>query len=189
MPIVPIRRWQIHQEPSTATPGSLLFSVTSRAPQRGIPRKVGRFVSDSKAGAYCQIALECGEKILVNHDKAGFKGGAGVTISQVNCLGLGDETVFQCDLESAAGKAAMAGLTTGLDPESVGATPLGAFVEHGQACGDFAAVKSKAAGLVGPTGAGQHVRAPVPRSSGKFTKPGAVPRAGLLVFRAVGRGA
>jgi len=37
--------------------------------------KVGRFVSDPKAGAYCQIVLDGGEKILVNHDKGGFKGG------------------------------------------------------------------------------------------------------------------
>ena len=37
--------------------------------------KVGRFVSDPKEGAYCQITLDSGEKILVNHDKGGFKGG------------------------------------------------------------------------------------------------------------------
>ena len=37
--------------------------------------KVGRFVTDPKAGAYCQIALDSGEKILVSHDKGGFKGG------------------------------------------------------------------------------------------------------------------
>ena len=37
--------------------------------------KVGRFVSDPKAGAFCQIALDSGEKILVSHDKGGFKGG------------------------------------------------------------------------------------------------------------------
>jgi hypothetical protein len=37
--------------------------------------KVGRFVSDPKAGAYCQVTLDSGEKIVVNHDKGGFKGG------------------------------------------------------------------------------------------------------------------
>jgi hypothetical protein len=37
--------------------------------------KVGSFVSDPKAGAYCQIVLDGGGKILVNHDKGGFKGG------------------------------------------------------------------------------------------------------------------
>jgi hypothetical protein len=37
--------------------------------------KVGRFVTDPKAGAYCQITLDSGEKIIVNHDKSGCKGG------------------------------------------------------------------------------------------------------------------
>jgi hypothetical protein len=36
--------------------------------------KVGRFVTDPKAGAFCQITLDSGEKILVSHDKGGFKG-------------------------------------------------------------------------------------------------------------------
>ena len=113
--------------------------------------KVGRFVSDPKAGAYCQIVLDSGEKILVNHDKGGFKGGR-LTISQVKWLGLGGETVFECDLDSAGGKAAMAGLTKGVDPGSARATPLGAFVEHVQHCKDIAAVKSKCAALVTATG-------------------------------------
>jgi hypothetical protein len=37
--------------------------------------KVGRFVVDPKAGAYCQLTLDSGEKLIVNHDKGGFKGG------------------------------------------------------------------------------------------------------------------
>jgi hypothetical protein len=115
--------------------------------------KVGRFVSDPKAGAYCQIVLDSGEKILVNHDKGGFKGGT-LSISQVKWLGLGGETVFQWNLEGAAGKAALAGLTQGVDPGSARATPLGAFVEHVRDCKDIAAVKSKCAGLVTLTGAG-----------------------------------
>jgi hypothetical protein len=115
--------------------------------------KVGRFVSDPKAGAYCQIVLDGGEKILVNHDKGGFKGGR-LTISQVKWLGLGGDTVFQCDLDSAAVKEAMAGLTKGVDPGSARATPLGAFVEHVRDCKDIAAVKSKCATLVTSTGVG-----------------------------------
>jgi hypothetical protein len=35
--------------------------------------KVGRFVTDPKAWAFCQIALDSGEKVLVSHDKGGFK--------------------------------------------------------------------------------------------------------------------
>jgi len=108
--------------------------------------KVGRFVTDPKAGAYCQIVLDGGEKILVNHEKGGFKGGR-LTISQVKWLGLGGDTVFECDLDGDAGKAALAGLTTGADPGSARATPLGAFVEYLKDCKDVAAVKSKCAGL------------------------------------------
>jgi hypothetical protein len=115
--------------------------------------KVGRFVSDPKAGAYCQIVLDGGEKILVNHDKGGFKGGT-LTISQVKWLGLGGETVFQCDLDSAIGRAAMTGLTKGVDPGSARATPLGAFVEHVRDCKDIAALKTKCAALVESTGTG-----------------------------------
>ena len=38
--------------------------------------KVGRFVTDPKAGVYCQITLDSGEKIIVNHDKGGSREGA-----------------------------------------------------------------------------------------------------------------
>ncbi len=114
--------------------------------------KVGRFVTDPKAGAYCQIALDSGEKVLVNHDKGGFKGGR-LTISQVKWLGLGGETVFECDLDSEAGKAALTRLTQGVDPGSARATPLGAFVEHVKDCNDVASVRSKCAALVASTGA------------------------------------
>ncbi len=114
--------------------------------------KVGRFVTDPKAGAYCQIGLDSGEKVLVNHDKGGFKGGR-LTISRVKWLGLGGETLFECDLDSAAGKAALAGLTRGVDSGSARATPLGAFVEYIKDCSDVAAVKSKCATLVTSTGA------------------------------------
>ncbi len=37
--------------------------------------KVGRFVTDPRAGAYCQITLGSGEKVIVNHEKGGFKRG------------------------------------------------------------------------------------------------------------------
>jgi len=36
--------------------------------------KVGRFVTDRRASAYCQITLDGGEKVVVNHEKGGFKG-------------------------------------------------------------------------------------------------------------------
>ena len=37
--------------------------------------KVGRFVIDPRAGSYCQIDLDDGKKILVNHEKSGPQGG------------------------------------------------------------------------------------------------------------------
>ena len=49
--------------------------------------KVGRFVTDPRAGAYCQITLDSGEKIIVNHEKGGFKGGL-LTIEVTKFLGF-----------------------------------------------------------------------------------------------------
>ncbi len=66
--------------------------------------KVGRFVTDPKAGAYCQIVLDSGEKILVNHDKGGFKGGT-VTVTQVKWMGLATgETFLRLDLDDPRGQ-------------------------------------------------------------------------------------
>ena len=64
--------------------------------------KVGRFVVDPKAGAYCQITLDSGEKIVVNHDKGGFKGGH-LTIEVPKFLGLSSERIFSCDLDAGEG--------------------------------------------------------------------------------------
>ena len=113
--------------------------------------KVGRFVIDPKEGAYCQIALDSGEKILVNHDKGGFKGGT-LTIARTKWMGLAGETFFTCDLDGPEGKAAIGRLTKGVDPQGARATPLGAFVEYVKDCGDVAAVKSKCASLMASPG-------------------------------------
>ena len=113
--------------------------------------KVGRFVTDPKAGAYCQIVLDSGEKILVNHDKGGFKGGR-LSISQIKWLGLGGETLFECDLDGVAGAAALAQLTKGVDAGSARATPLGAFVEYVKDCNDVVSLRSRCAALVRSTG-------------------------------------
>lgn len=59
--------------------------------------KVGRFVVDPKAGAYCHITLDSGEKIIVNHDKGRTKGGS-LTIEKTGWLGLGGERVFAGNL-------------------------------------------------------------------------------------------
>jgi hypothetical protein len=109
--------------------------------------KIGRFISDPAAGAYCQISLDSGEKLIVNHDKGGFKGGA-VSISQVKWLGLASgATVFKCDLGSEEGKAALARLTRDAPAGSAQATPLGAFVAFIKDCTSIAEVKARCAEL------------------------------------------
>ena len=59
--------------------------------------KVGRFVTDPKAGAYCQVTLESGEKLIVNHDKGGFKGG-NLTMEVTKWWG-GGTRIFHCNLD------------------------------------------------------------------------------------------
>jgi hypothetical protein len=109
--------------------------------------KVGRFITDPKAGAYCQIVLDSGEKITVSHDKGGFKGGR-LTIEAPKWMGISSDRVFECDLDSVAGKAALARLTQGVPPESARATPLGAFVEALRDCKSLDEVKTKCAAVV-----------------------------------------
>ena len=109
--------------------------------------KIGRFVSDPAAGAYCQVSLDSGEKILVNHDKGGFKGGS-ISITQVKWLGLASgESVFKCNLDSDEGKAMLARLTRDVPSGTVQATPLGAIVEHIKDCTSIADVKARCAEL------------------------------------------
>lgn len=108
--------------------------------------KVGPFVTDPRAGAYCQIQLDSGEKVIVNHDKGGFKGGH-ITIEVSKLMGFSSQRIFACDLDSPAGAAALGRLTAGA--QGVDATPLGAFVNHVKACPSVADVKSRCAALLG----------------------------------------
>ena len=112
--------------------------------------KVGRFVVDPKAGAYCEIALDSGEKVLVNHDKGGTKGGR-LTVEKKGWLGFGGERVFECDLDAEAARTALARLTQGVPADSARATPLGAFVDVVRACRSVDEVRSRCeAALAGP---------------------------------------
>jgi hypothetical protein len=107
--------------------------------------KVGRFVIDPKAGAYCQITLDSGEKIIVNHDKGGFKGGR-LTIEVSRLMGFSSERIFTCDLDTPEGAAALerlAGSAQGAD-----ATPLGAFVKYVSACRSVSDVKAGCVSLL-----------------------------------------
>jgi hypothetical protein len=109
--------------------------------------KVGRFVTDPKAGAYCQITLDSGEKILVNHDKGGVKGGH-LTIEKTGWFGFGGQRVFECDLDAASGRAAMARLTEGVPSDSARATPLGAVVEYVKDCKSVDELRTKCSALL-----------------------------------------
>jgi hypothetical protein len=112
--------------------------------------KIGTFVTDPKAGGYCRITLDSGQKIIVNHAEGGFKGGP-LTIEEVKWMGLGaGEMLFQCDLSSPAGKEILASVTRGAAPGSADATPLGAFVNYVKDCRSIADLKAKCSALPGP---------------------------------------
>ncbi len=108
--------------------------------------KVGRFVTDPRAGAYCQITLDSGEKVVVNHEKGGFKGGP-LTIEVSKFMGLSSDRVFTCDLDTPAGQRVLAELTRGAEPGSVAATPLAAAVELVRVAGTLAELKARCAAL------------------------------------------
>jgi len=107
--------------------------------------KVGRFVIDPRAGAYCQVTLDSGEKIIVNHDKGGFKGGR-LTIEMSKLMGFSSERIFTCDLDSPEGAAALGRLAGGA--QGAEATPLGAFVKYVSECKSVAELKTRCASLL-----------------------------------------
>ena len=107
--------------------------------------KVGRFVSDPRAGSYCDVVLDNGDKLLVNHSKGGFKGGW-LTIEKRKWLG--SEELFRCDLDSDPGKAVLLRLTRGASAGSLEATPLYAFVEFIRECKSAEDVKARCVPLL-----------------------------------------
>jgi hypothetical protein len=108
--------------------------------------KVGRFITDPKAGAYCQVTLDSGDKLIVNHARGGFKGGP-LTMETTKWWG-GGQRIVSIDLDSAAGKAALAKLTAGHPADSVLATPLGAFAELIKDAASVDDVKAKCEALL-----------------------------------------
>jgi hypothetical protein len=108
--------------------------------------KVGRFVTDPRAGSYCHVTLDGGEKVIVNHDKGGFKGGF-LTIEVSKFLGLSSDRIFACDLDSPAGRDVLSWLTRGAEPGSAAATPLGAGVQFVKDAGSLAELKARCAAL------------------------------------------
>jgi hypothetical protein len=91
--------------------------------------KVGRFVTDPRAGAYCQITLDSGEKIVINHSKGGFQGGV-LSIEILKFMGLSSDRLLSCDLDGPEGRAALARLIRDAASGSIEATPLAAFVRY-----------------------------------------------------------
>ena len=109
--------------------------------------KVGPFTIDPKAGAYCQIRLDSGEKVIVSHDKGGFKGGC-LSIEVSKLMGFSSDRIFSCELDTAEGRIALAELTRGAPNGHVDATPLGALVKYIKDCGSVALVKARCAALM-----------------------------------------
>jgi hypothetical protein len=90
--------------------------------------KVGRFVTDPKAGTYCHVRLDSGDKILVSHEKErGEVGHLAVEISK--WLGLGSTRICILDLDTAEGRASFLRVTAAV-PQRPEATPLEALVEY-----------------------------------------------------------
>lgn len=108
---------------------------------------IGRFISDPNAGAYCRMTLDDGEKIIINHDKGGFKGG-GLTIERVKLFGLSSDRLFAITLDSGEGQTALRFLTRDAQEHSLDATPLGAFVNYLKPCQSVDEVKAHCAALI-----------------------------------------
>ena len=102
--------------------------------------KVGRFVIDPKVGAYCQIDLDDGKKVLVNHEKGGPQGGR-VTVAEKKFWG--GETFLDLRLETPEGRAALARLTREAPEGTAAATPLGAFAEALKECASLDDVRAR----------------------------------------------
>jgi hypothetical protein len=110
--------------------------------------KIGTFTVDPKAGAYCHITLDSGERIMVSHDQGGFKGGT-LTVLETRWWGFATgETLLTCNLDSAEGKTALSRLIQGVDPKSARATPLGAFVYALAECKSLADARARCTALL-----------------------------------------
>jgi hypothetical protein len=109
--------------------------------------KVGRFVTNPRAGAYCHITLDGGEKVIVHHEKGGFNGGR-LTIEVSKLMGFSSDRIFACNLDSPMGQSVLAWLTRGAEPGTLAATPLGAAVEFVKDAGSLTELKARCAGLM-----------------------------------------
>ena len=104
--------------------------------------KVGRFVTDPRAGSYCQITLDSGEKIIVSHDTQQL------SIEHSRLFGFSSDRLFVCDLKTPQGETIVRTLTRDAQPGTADATPLGALVNFVKTCGTAADVKARCAALL-----------------------------------------
>jgi len=100
--------------------------------------KVGQVVT-IPTGSYCNITLDSGEKIVVNHEPGGrgASAGARLTVDRLKLMGFSSEVVVQIDLDTAEGKVALAELTKEGAPGTAG-SPLRVFVAYVQGCASVA---------------------------------------------------
>jgi hypothetical protein len=109
--------------------------------------RVGRIVTDPRAGMYCHVTLDSGEKIVVSHDRGGLQGGM-LAIEVSRFLGLSSERIFACNLDSPQGRAILAWLTRGAEPGSLAATPLGAGIGFVRDAATLAELRTRCATLM-----------------------------------------
>jgi hypothetical protein len=102
--------------------------------------KIGQVVT-IPTGSYCNITLDSGEKIVVNHEagRRGDSAGARLTIERLKLMGFSSERVVLIDLGTTEGKIALAELTKEATPGPAG-SPLHVLVGYIQGCGSVAEV-------------------------------------------------
>lgn len=115
--------------------------------------KVGRITVDPKAGAYCQITLDNGQKLVVAHDKAGSKGGR-LTVEVTKLFGFSSDLIFACDLETAEGQGAVTALMHEGTSSAEDPTPLPALIAYLEDCASAEQVKTKCEALLRTPGSG-----------------------------------
>jgi hypothetical protein len=79
--------------------------------------EVGHVATGPRLGAYCQLTLDTGEKVVVNHDHGGAKGGH-LAIEVPKFMGFISDRIFACNLDSPHGQGVLAWLTRGAAPRS-----------------------------------------------------------------------
>ena len=90
--------------------------------------KVGRFVTDPRAGAYCQITLDSGEKIVVDHSRGGFQGG--IFAVEVRSSWDSAPSGWSCATWTAGGSGGAGSADPRCRARERRATPLAAFVGY-----------------------------------------------------------